>query len=455
MRPFILVLVAALAIAFPAAPALTAVNARDYASLQAAVDCLAGPGCVDIPAGRYVLTKPLNLRNRYGVTLRGDGFGSIIRAQFPEAGLTWPIVDMTGSNRCRLQDLRVETVNDAKYTCGCGILEARAQGESAGFHVLDNVHVGGFFRGACLWNAASECNTYISCNFTNFKNARTPTDGGWCAFFGNGNVGVEASQHPYTLVVSPYGPYGGSTMQETNLYNCLFTCYQGSYPSDPKNGQSVNVMLHCNKGATLTDFHLDGGGLSNGSTNKQDNHAGGFAAFYVAGGAYNVTIRNVRCETNGARYWLYQPTDGGSIVNLLVSDCTLQSLENTFRLELASRSGPIAIERNTIQNFAQYDWGDGERSVWDSVRDTGVRMQDNVYWSYRPADPYRFNRIYRCSQFSENATLQVPDAAAVSAPAATWGLRVDAYRMPNPSATGGLRTILNLGYPSSWAKGAD
>lgn len=459
------------------------VNVADYRSIQDAIDSFgrdpqtARPGIVFVPRGRHVITAPLKLRKLRGLTLRGEGAGSVIAAEFPAGpeheARKWPIIDMTGATRIKISDLSISTVNDAARSCGCGILQAREAGESAGFHVMENVHVGGFFNGAALWNAASEVNTYVACNFTNFKNASSPTAGGWCAFFGNGKPWSEDPNKltpPYSLVRCPDSmgtyrgqayngatqkvealnivSYGGSTMQQTSMYNCTFSAYQGAYASDPSNGNSVAIMIH-GGGYALTDLHFTGGGISmGGSADRKDQRLSSYAGFYFDGGpksgslVLNVSMEHMRCETLHAKHFMYVSERAGNIRNLVVRDNTLQSLESTFRFDVASRCGPMLIENNYITNHAGYDWGTADRAVYQSVRDTGVVMRGNPMPMVVPNDPTRPNLVYKCTEFSENCTIDTNNISLISTPpAGTFGLLLDEYWMPNPSATGGLRRL--------------
>jgi hypothetical protein len=472
-----------------------AVRIVDGRSLQKEIDKfgrrppMAQAGLIRLPKGTIVLDQPLNLRKLDGLTLIGQGPGTVLQARFPRGAKhearKWPILDLTGSNRIRISDLSVSTGGDPAGSCGCGILEAREAHESAAFHVLDNVHVEGFYNGAALWNAASEVNTYIGCVFTNFKAAPAPTAGGWCAFFGNGKNAADDPDKlglPYSLVKSPatWGSYrgqaydghlgrmttqnivsyGASTMEQVNLYGCHFAAYQGAgHESERPNGNTVNIMIYCNPDSVVTDIHFIGGGMASTGGDFSKPGTCSFAAVYFdsaavggGGGIENISFEKMRCETGSCKHFLYLSERSRNICNLVLRDNWLESLESTFKFDLVSRSGPILIEGNFITSRAGYDWKSPQRAIYQSVRDIGLTMRGNRMVSLAPSDPTRPNLVYKCSEFSENCTIDVDSADSVSVqPNGTFGLLLNEYWMPSPSSTGGLRRLSlgSLGTPEA------
>jgi len=411
------------------------------------------------------------MRGRDGLQIVGEGVSStVIWSAFPDTAEAkkWPMVDMTKSTRCTIRDITIASTPD--HMAGCGILQAREVWNSAGFHVMENVAVGGFFTGASLWNAASEVDSYFACLFVNSYVADSPLSGGWSVFIGNGKKATDDPNNcalPYSLVRSPDNigtydvpgtgkifSYGHATMQQTSFYNCQFSSYQGyGYPNMPPIGKHVTIMINCNEGV-VTDLHFTGGGFSSSGLDAAKPETCGFAAIYVNGGTVqNMSLTNVRSESGKQKHWFYSPPTAGGITNFRVLGCTLQSLEQTFKLDSIPRSGPILIEDNFIVDQAGYEWGT-DRPIYQSVRDKDVTIKGNRLVDIVPTNPKKFNMLYKCTQFSENAYIQTPNAKYVSSPTnGTWGMMIDEYLMPVTSSTGGLRRLYLGGAQSSLGGG--
>src|SRR5262249_10981482 len=147
------------------------------------------------PRGYTVIRKPLNLRQRHGILMQGEGSGSIISADFPDIAdaRKWPVVDMTGASFCTLRDFAIGAPSVKTKGAGCGLLLARHDFESAGNHLVDNLVIEGWYGCAAILCAASECNQINHCFL------QTMNGDGQALFVGNGPAQGEAPG-PYAAV---------------------------------------------------------------------------------------------------------------------------------------------------------------------------------------------------------------------------------------------------------------
>lgn len=147
------------------------VIATDYPSIQAAIDALPGRmGEIYIPAGRYVLTKTLNLSYppggyRGGIRIVGAGRATQIVAK--TAGQ--PVIDLTGANHCIMKDLWItaENVKDGERPNVALLLARNPNGGAAQEHRFTNVQIVGKFTVANVYNITSELCRFVGCTFIN------------------------------------------------------------------------------------------------------------------------------------------------------------------------------------------------------------------------------------------------------------------------------------------------
>lgn len=433
-------------------------SAADYLSIQDAIDAMVAAnvgGTIYIPTGIYTITTPLDF---HGFTLPfsviGDGIGSIIQSDYPvgssDPSRKWPILDMTGAAYDNVRDISVQCPSD-EGSCGCGIFVARLIGESSGFKNITNVTVSGFFNGACLWNDASEVDIYDSCTFINYKKVTDFKTGGWCAFFGNGKTSgadPDTLPLPYSLIKRASGDYGGSTMEQTNIYNCKFI-----QSGIDKGGSAVNVMVYSNSGAIVSDLHFSGGGCEadGDPTNASISSLASFCYWLdntnPGGQMQETTIQHMRCATL-AKYFLYvyTPAEGRSLGFFVIRDNWIECLETPFKISTITTDGPIIIEGNTILTKAQYTWGNaGIRALWDSTRDSSITWKNNIT-NLNVADNTKANKIYKCAQISQLAYIQAQESEVAMSTTNVGAIIDEYYRgAGNENGTTGLRRV-NLGY---------
>ncbi len=245
--------------------------ASDYPSVYDAVEAAKKMKIrrVRIPAGRYVITKSINLTNLYGdqggMTLEGDGWTTQLIGRTGKD----PVIDMTGSCHNLIENFSIRS-----ETSDIGILLGRNGRGSGGGSVFRHVSIGGPFRIAAVYSFCAECAKWYHCSIANSWKG---SEGGDAYIF---------TQYNYRNIKSPYL---GKMKQSTNTVLEMYGCFVFNWGPN-----SVGMRI---VGGT-SDITIYGG-----------YHAfSGFSAFYLdgsRGGVSSVTIDGVRVEAYGGKHVLY------------------------------------------------------------------------------------------------------------------------------------------------------
>lgn len=212
---------------------------------------------IRLPKGRFILKHPISMRGTWGGAIAGQGYGTVLVADFDEKDRGKPMIDLTGCSRFRISDLKImggtRTNPGNRSTPGAGILLARKAGESAGFHVIERVYFEGRFAIAGLANVASEVNVFRDCVFTNEQGPSSWTEdrlpvGGYCVLISNGN-------YRDLLDVS----VGTSSMLELSFDNCSFHLNCADLSGAQTEGGAA-IMIAGAETLSCGDIFFTGGG---------------------------------------------------------------------------------------------------------------------------------------------------------------------------------------------------
>lgn len=256
------------------------VNAKDYPSLQNAVDALPdGGGEIILPPGNYLLDKPLDLTGRNTrpksdkyprsgdfIKLKGSG---IMTTVLQGTMRNQPVVDMTDSAFVTMKDLQIRS-----DTANIGLLLARGEDNASVHGVFENVMIDGKYSIANVYSYVSEECRWQNCRFSNSEPDAS------CFIITPMN---------YWKVTSLYEKLStGCSNTEFRFYGCQFNQWGG--------GKGVGLRV-C--GPSTSDISIFGGYCS--ST--------GLAAVlldgtYGGGSVSNIIIDGVRIEAERAEHCL-------------------------------------------------------------------------------------------------------------------------------------------------------
>lgn len=139
---------------------VTTVEELVTAANNANTQCL-----IQLAAGSYVLTEPLNLTNKTNVFLLGSGKDITIISSTTIQNQ--PIVDMSGCLTCGLSELTIDSDIDTN-NASCGLLIARnSDGDESNRHFFRNIKITGYYNIAALVNVGSDKNMWHACDFNN------------------------------------------------------------------------------------------------------------------------------------------------------------------------------------------------------------------------------------------------------------------------------------------------
>lgn len=314
------------------------VNAKDYPSLQAAVDALPeGGGEVIIPPGYYILDRPLNLTGRNTrpksdkypkscdfIKLSGSGIMTTVLQGIMK---NQPVVDMTDSAFITIKDLLIRS-----DTANVGMLLARGEDNGSVHGLFENVMIDGKYSLADVYSYASEECRWQNCRFSNSSPDAS------CFIITPMN---------YWKVTSPYEKLStGCSNTEFRFYGCQFNQWGGG------NGVGLRVC-----GPSTSDISIFGGYCS--STGLSAILLDGT---YGGGSVSNISIDGVRIEAERAEHCLLAR---GNTDNVVIRNG-----------QWISGSGePILYEPN------------GNASSWQ-IHSMSFIIYDNLYVEYKgkPAD---------------------------------------------------------------------
>lgn len=330
-------------------PPNATVVATDFPSLQAAVDALpADGGMVYLPAGNYLMSSPLNLRNRRCVVLQGAGPRTIISDVFSPTNAAYPVVDMVGAHVCELRQLDIR----GQYA-RVGLLLGRSDVyKSAGLHVFDSVSVTGTFTLASVVNVTSEANRWRDCTFQNSK------PGGHAYILSGKN---------YYDVTSPYGPMAYTASNVTQTFDGCYWNVSGN------TGTEACLVMH----GPLADVWLFNSNFSGKTTDFADPAKGALCGIWFNcrdAVIYNVLIQGGRAETEGSRNFIRY--DGGPWVR--TSFVTVANV-SAYSREEAILAGYLIqgweIRENLFRTgYAEYPWSNKTLVRLHSAQDSTVDL---------------------------------------------------------------------------------
>ena len=237
--------------------------ATDYSSLQEAIDSARELGILHIyvPAGKYEITKTLNLTEFHGGTLEGAGcYTTIIQA----ATVSTPGMDLSNSSGMVLKNFQLADATSGEQRADVGILmRGKSPGQSSeqsiissGNHKVHNVRVTGFSKAAVLVSD-SEPNYFYTC------------------FFASGGAAVIITDYDREGVTSSDMAIEGSANNTTYFYGTIFIA------AGP---DAAGLRI-----SGATSVFIEGGFVNN---------TGSFAGIYLDGTGHlgQITIRDVHME---------------------------------------------------------------------------------------------------------------------------------------------------------------
>lgn len=198
-----------------------------------------------VPAGVHTITKPLDCRGFWGLTIEGEGYGSQIKAQFDPQYIGYPMIDATGAFRMTIRDIRIWNGPSAQENggAGIGVLFARfASSASSGWHRMDTVQIHGPFTTANLVVVGSESNSYAQVECSNYSAA------GNCILITTSDLGG---------TIKSLEPLGLGSML-TGLFKA---CVCAKLPSEAGT-LGAAISLKTVAGAAVGNIHFIGGNLS-------------------------------------------------------------------------------------------------------------------------------------------------------------------------------------------------
>ena len=146
-----------------------------FAAAKVAVASLPGFGTLhakaDVyfpPGGRYLVTSPINATEIRGTNWSVTAHGAVVEGKISTGDA---VFDLVGSRFCTLRGLTITagTTDTPKW----GIQMGRYGTENSDFHAFQQVTVLGHFTGACLYNYASEDNTFNDLRLWNENTSAT------------------------------------------------------------------------------------------------------------------------------------------------------------------------------------------------------------------------------------------------------------------------------------------
>ncbi len=183
---------------------------------------------IDLGSGSYTLTRPLNLRERTGLRLRGHG--ATLKFSFSRELKDAPAIDMSGAMGCRLEGIQI--VGDRRGPPAAGILLARTSARSAHAHTFERVGFDGVFSVANVYNIGSEVNRWENCALLN-----TVIAGFACNYY--------TSSWNDRGIVSPFGPIaGGAEIGKGGAISNVEQTFTGcALTVDGAGGERANIVL--------------------------------------------------------------------------------------------------------------------------------------------------------------------------------------------------------------------
>lgn len=254
------------------------------------------PGVHFLDARTYRLTKPIDMRNTRGVRFVGEGWATRIVFETPRGEGT--LIDMTGSDRCGWEDVFVSVPAEHRPDCVFLLARETQDGDSSGNHLLKNVEIDGHAAYGVA-EIGSEVNVIDRCII------RLHNDGACC---------WATSRFNEFGLTSSLGKLGGGSNVAHHIRDCLFGIYGAG-------GSVVRI------GGETAWIQIDRGSWSA--------KRGARAAFEFAaanGAIHNVRIRDVQCESWGARnaVWTY---GRHRIHDSTITGCWLPAQQESFHFE--------------------------------------------------------------------------------------------------------------------------
>ena len=148
------------------------ITVTNVAELEAAVSAATTDTTIVLIPGTYSLTAPLQVVNKRRLTIEGNG--AILQPSSNAAA--WAdafVVEFQGSDRCRLNNLRITNslAVGANMPAGGLLLARTASSTSAGRHIFDQIVVDGQYEFASVVNVCSEINQWNTCHMENTGDA--------------------------------------------------------------------------------------------------------------------------------------------------------------------------------------------------------------------------------------------------------------------------------------------
>lgn len=273
---------------------------------------------ISLPPGDHVITKPLDCRGFLGLTIEGAGYGSKIVAQFNSQYTGYPMIDATGATRMTLRDVRISNGPSAVINggAGIGVLFARfASANSAGQHLVDNVHIEGPYSVASMACVASEANTFTHVTFINHA------AGGNTLLVSNTNLGG---------TIKSLEPIGVSSMLTARFSSCSFAKYVTE-------GGTVDPLIRyaCENGNTMGNLHILGGNMSIREFTGEGGLPGETAILLDAPGSsgqlHSLVFRGIRAETNGTDHFIKVNSSLPRVVDRVkLEECLVLTAKSTI-----------------------------------------------------------------------------------------------------------------------------
>ncbi|MCB9853109.1 MAG: hypothetical protein H6819_08435 [Phycisphaerales bacterium] len=330
---------------------------------------------IRLPQGRFVLKRPITFRATWGGRLVGQGYGTVLEADFSESDRGKPMIDLTGCTRFQIADLRIvggpPTNPTNRATPGTGLLLGRSKGESAGFHVIERVHFEGRFGVAAMANIASEVNVFRDCVFSNHEPpARWTEDrvpiGGYCVLVANHNF-----QNLLDAGIST------NTMLELSFENCSFHLTSLDKDGKPADGGAAVMVVGAQASALGDVFFTGGGGYVQNATACVLLYAEG-----TTGQLEQVVLEKMRWEADSCEYGLLGVSALPRIIGPVVwRDCSVY-IARQFTKFTGMATGFCVEQTRILRSSKRLPEFSGAAIEADRSRNWNVRLWYATGWDH-------------------------------------------------------------------------
>lgn len=331
-----------------------------HEELQRLIDSVSPSGGeIVIPPGYHEIRRPINLRGRRNLTLRGTGPASVLVAslnndRFGRA----PAIDATGAISLRIRGLRINGPSDNPPWCGM-LLARNEAGDSAGMHLFDDLFFDGCFRFAAVYSIASECNRWIGCSFVNVFNAGASVGGLCYVATDEDRIRITPRSAVAAAIDSPFGPAG--PRRNNSMEHGFLGCWFAAYGDDSNDIRSLIL---------LTQGVTDVGWYRCSFSAKVSSHS----VFRIERNADRpdgnslaaCRIENCRFETSGARNWMWSNT---GISHVTILDNTIECRQSAIFVTEQQTVDRLWYDSRTICRQPT-DWtnGRGNRPIISAWR---------------------------------------------------------------------------------------